>query len=204
MTFLALLVVTSLQANQNPFETKLPFKEGIVHYTISGSQTGTQTTYIKDHGKTRLIYRKSYDKIMHANNHHETLIMITPAWIYTLNIQTNEAIKEPNIQPLLKEEFDNLADYEQARILTKSTSLRLGFPCISMPMAGTITEFTKDGYLALFSKTTILGYSVRTKATKIEIKALDEEIFELPEHIKITEKETDFEEVTHILESLLY
>jgi hypothetical protein len=195
--------VTSLQANQNPFATELPFKEGIVHYTITGSQTGTQTTYIKDYGKQRLIYRKSYDRIMHEDNLHETLIMITPQWTYRLNLQTKIATKESNLQTLLKEEFEHLAEYEQAYILTKSKSLRLGFACIPLSIDGTIIEVTKDGYLPLFSKTDILGYSVRTQATKIEIKALDKKVIALPQDIKILEQEADFEEVTHILQSLL-
>ena len=194
--------MTSLQANQNPFNTKLPFKEGIIHYTITGSQKGSQTTYIKNYGKERLVYRKSYDKIMHANNHHETLIMITPAWTYRLNLLSKEATKTPTLQHLLSQEFESLANYEQEEILNHTSSLQLGFPCISLTISGTMTEFTKAGHLALFSKTTILGYSVRTKATKIEIKDVDKNVFDFPMNMKMVEQRADFAEVTRILESL--
>lgn len=203
MTLWTLLVVTSLQANQNPFHTKLPFKEGIIHYAITGSQTGSQITYIKDYGKKRLIYRKSYDKIMHADNLHETLIMITPEWTYSVNLHNKEAIKTSTLQHLLEEEFEGLTDKEQENILAHTSSIQLGFPCISLPISGTVTEFTKEGHLALFSKTNILGYSVQTRATKIEIKALDKNIFDLPKEMKVREQEADFGQVTHILESLI-
>ncbi len=54
--FLSLLIVllfaTSAFALDNPWDTKLPFKNAIIDYKVSGTLNGEKTIYVKDYGRT--------------------------------------------------------------------------------------------------------------------------------------------------------
>jgi hypothetical protein len=198
-----MLLVSNLHANENPFSSKLPFKEGIIHYTITGSKQGTQTTYIRNYGKERLIYKNSHSKIMHTAKQDEDIIMITPTWVYHINLLTKEATKEPNINAILIKEFNKLPQKRQAQILKREGKKLLNFSTLSYTLDGVKMTITKKGNLLLHSQSGILGYTVNTIATDIEIKDINASLFSLPKGIKIHEKRADTTQAKKIIEALI-
>ena len=190
-------------ANDNPFESKLPFKSAIIHYLISGNQQGTQITYIRDYGKERVIYQNIHSKIMHQNRDHDTLIMITPKWTYHINLLTKEATKEPSLNYLLTQKFNQLSPKEQAKILARKTETFLKLPVISLSISGVHQRISKEGNLVLSSQTGIMGYKVKTVATDINITDVNHSLFVLPKDLKIVSKKADEKKAQEIIQALL-
>lgn len=62
---------------------------------------------------------------------------------------------------------------------------------------------SKKGRLLLSSETGIMGYKVKTTASSIEIKDVNDSLFILPKDLKITLKEADELKATKILKALL-
>ena len=187
----------------NPFQTPLPFKEAIISYSISGNQKGTQTTYIKEYGKKRAIYRHSHAKIMHTNKYDDTLIMIDENWTYTINLKTKEAIKEPSLNKLLINEFNKLTKKEQDFIKKKKTKRILDFDCQTISIDGVLRYVTKKGNLLMRSRASIMGYNTQTIASSINIVDLNDTPFTLPKDLKIREKKADTAKAKKIIEALL-
>ncbi len=197
------MISSLLHAENNPFKSLLPFKEATVHYSITGSKKGTQTTYIKEFGKKRVIYKNSSSKIMHAKTANDSLIMIDENWTYHINLNTKEAIKEPSLNKLLIKKFKHLTKKEQDFISGKKGKKLLGLACQKESIAGVTSYISKKGHLLLSSETGIMGYKVKTLASSIEIKDINDSLFMLPKGLKITEKKADDKKATEIINALL-
>ena len=203
LIMIAVLNVSFLHASSNPFESKLPFKEGIVHYIITGSTQGTQTTYIQKYGQERLIYKNTHSKIMHQKKEQEALIMITPNWTYHINLLEKSATKEPSLNKLLIQKFNHLTAKQKQKIVDKKSKTILNLPVISYSVMGEQQAITKEGNLLLRSQTDIVGYKVKMMATDIEIKDVNNSLFIVPKDLKIVEKKADTRMADHIIAALL-
>ena len=197
------MIGTLLEASKNPFESTLPFKEATIHYSISGSKKGTQTTYIKDFGKKRVIYKNCNSKIMNASTSDDSLIMIDTKWTYHINLSTKVATKEPSLNNLLIKKFNILTEKEQNRILEKKGKTILGIPSQRESIDGVTYYVSKQGRLLLSSETGIMGYKVKTIADSIDKRDINDSIFILPKGLKIIEKEADDFKATQIIKALL-
>lgn len=89
--FTTLLFITTLTAN-------IDFKEGVINYTISGSENGIKTIFFRDYGREQLIYIKTKSKIMRNAHGLEKIIHITPTWIYERDLITNKSRKLHNLK----------------------------------------------------------------------------------------------------------
>ncbi|MCJ7601491.1 MAG: hypothetical protein MUO63_08300, partial [Desulfobulbaceae bacterium] len=54
---LSFALCTTASAEKNPWDIKLPFKEATIQYSITGSETGSETLSIRDYGKERSRHR---------------------------------------------------------------------------------------------------------------------------------------------------
>ncbi len=196
-----LLPLSILQAN--PFTTPLPFKEGIVHYRITGFDKGTETIYIKDFGKKRVIYKSINSKIMHHKEENETLIMIDEMWTYHINLTKKVATKEPSLNKLLIKKFNSLTKEEQDFIEAKKDKYILGMACHLCCVDGVCRYYTNEGHLMLQSQTDILGYQVSTSASSIQQRDINDSLFVLPAGLKIIKKEADETRADKIIQALL-
>jgi hypothetical protein len=91
MIFTSLLFFTTLTANTD-------LKEGVINYTISGSESGVKTIYFRDYGREQLIYIKTKSKIMRKTDGVEKIIHVTPSWIYEKDLIANKSIKLHNLK----------------------------------------------------------------------------------------------------------
>ncbi len=197
------MISSFLHAGENPFETLLPFKEATIHYSITGNKKGTQTTYIKEFGKQRVIYKNSNSKIMHAKKANDSLIMIDQEWTYHINLNTKEAIKEPSLNKLLIERFNKLTKKDQNFIREKKGKKILGLDCQEESIAGVTRYVSKKGHLLLRSETGIMGYKVKTLASSIDVNDVNSSLFILPKDLKIRERKADVAKVNEIINALL-
>ncbi len=91
--FISLLFITTLTANTD-------FKEGVINYTISGSESGIKTIYLRDYGNEQLIYIKTKSKLMRKDQLVEKIIHVTPTCVHERNLLTNKSIKLHNLKDL--------------------------------------------------------------------------------------------------------
>ena len=113
-----LFFLLSANAIDNPFLKKLPFEEEIIEYSLSGSQKGIKTLYIKDYGLQRVIYLKKKKNLMSKIDENEKYILKTKKWIYDIFPQKNLAIRTPNLRFLLYIRYKELTQKERERVKT--------------------------------------------------------------------------------------
>jgi len=186
------IFTSSLLADKNIFDRGFDFKEGIVHYKISGSESGSKTLYIKDYGKTKVIYTNKKSTFMRKDKSIDNMTYITPKWIYKIDLDKNTATKLPNLKYLLFKKFQDLSidEKKQVKINFKKqfkgkVEKIAGYECNYKFIDGKNICLEKNSDLVLKTETNILGFHTKSIATSIEKKALDEKIFTLSKNLKI-------------------
>ncbi|MCH9812969.1 MAG: hypothetical protein K0U47_03390 [Epsilonproteobacteria bacterium] len=187
----------------NIFDKEIPFKEGIVHYSVSGSEYGTKTLYIKEYGKRQVRYTNTKSKFMRQNSTTDRFTHITPKWIYEIDLESNSTTKLPNMKYLLQKRFAKLSKKEKKIVTKNLTDIKqnslqnlkgtlkphvteiLGFNCNLESIQGVNTYTAENSELVLKTETEILGFHTKMVATKIEKKAIGFDIFILPKNLKI-------------------
>ena len=83
---LVLLSTTPVFAKNDPWELKLPFEKAVIHYEISGSQTGTETLYIRDFGNERvkITKQKEYYQLTLGTSENEFLKKLQQQLYFTV------------------------------------------------------------------------------------------------------------------------
>ena len=201
-----LLSTQVLAQKENPWERKLPFKEAEISYQIIGTQTGSSTMYVKDYGKTSAIFRNTTTKIMGITNQENTLSVITPDWIYDIDLANKQGSKQINPEKYFIEEFNNLSAAEQKKITTnaenmgtatvdgmggeieKNATKVLGYNCDKVSMMGVIIYSISDTGLPLKTETNMMGMTFTEVATKIDKGSVPAAKFAIPADIRITEQ----------------
>lgn len=111
-----LIFATSAFALDNPWDTKLPFKNAIIDFKMSGSMNGNKTLYIKDYGQTRAEYSTATMKMFGMTQEQKEVIITTSDWVYTADLSENTGTKQSNIKKFLAQEFNNLSKSDQKKV----------------------------------------------------------------------------------------
>jgi hypothetical protein len=182
-----------LSANEiNPFQKDLDFKDGIVHYSVTGSINGSKTMYIKDYGKRRVIYTNTQNKFMRKNTDSDKIEYITSKWTYEIDLKKRTTTKLPNLNYLLFKKYNKLVK-KKRKIIEKNLNKKfkkdkiniLGYNCNITSINGILTYKATNKNLILKTQTSILGFNKTVLATKIEKKPIDTDIFTLPKNLEI-------------------
>ena len=100
--FLAFLMINSVADasffgdEPAPWEKRLPFDSATIEYRISGMQSGTRTTYVKEHGKYEASYERLSMHIMGMTQKIERIEITTPDWIYDIDLVERTGTKNVN------------------------------------------------------------------------------------------------------------
>lgn len=191
------LTILSIPLLSNPFVKKLPFKEAIIEYTLSGNQKGVKTLYIKDYGLSRVIYQDSNSKLMSKASKTSKLTIKTKKWIYKVSADKDEAIKIPNLSYLLYIAYKELPKAQQKQVeknlnllnftpiknlkfkIIKNFTKIQDIPC-DMLVSGTKKEcYGYDGSLLLKSTTKIMGFNKNEIVSNIFKTKVDSKLFDL-------------------------
>jgi len=161
---------------QNPFFKPLPFQEAIIEYSLSGSQKGFQTLYIKDFGKYRVYYKNQKQNFLNKNKKKEEYIIETPKWIYSLT-PNKTALRTPNLKYLLYIRYKELSKKDQQKVLQnlkminylpiQATKFKIAknfstinkIPCDLLLQKAKKECYGYNGSLLLKSKIKFLGYN---------------------------------------------
>ncbi len=203
---LAILLISPLAMAQdsNLWETKLPFKEATISYQITGTQTGSATTYVKDFGQTSAVYRNTTITVMGFTSKENTLVITTPDWIYDIDLNSKTGSKQVNPQKHFAAEFRSLSTAEQKQFtanaeklgmstvdgmggeIEKNTVKLLGYNCDKITMMGVTVYSISNSGLMLKSETDMMGMKFTEVATKIKEGATPASRFAVPAGIQVS------------------
>jgi hypothetical protein len=226
MFFFSLFISTTILASSNVFDKNIDFKEGVVHYRVSGSEIGTKTLYLKDYGRYKTIYTNTKSKFMRGQKTIRKITYITPKYNYEVDLKNNTATKLPNLKYLLQKKLLKLPSREREIVVKNFKKLKdrsilnlkglfypkakniLGYVCNRESIKGITTYTAKNSDLVLETKANILGFNSNSSATKIEKKQLDSKIFEISKKLtisptpqKVRELEKKAEEIISYLQN---
>ncbi len=200
---IVLLSTTALAKEINPWEQKLPFKEAIISYEITGTQTGSSTLYLKDYGKTSALFRNVTTKILMMKTQESTLNITTREWVYSIDLNEKTGMKQVNPEKYLIEEFNKLSAADQKKVaanveefgisfvagmdgqVKKNAKKILGYNCDKITMMGTTVYSISGIGLPLKTKSNMMGMKFKEKATEIKKTSVPADKFMVPAGVKI-------------------
>ncbi|MEN8211205.1 MAG: hypothetical protein ABFR31_05765 [Thermodesulfobacteriota bacterium] len=209
-----LFSATSAFAVDNPWDTKLPFKNVIIDSKISGTMNGEKTIYIKDYGKIRAEYSNISMKMMGMKQQQKEVIITTPDWVYTINQLENTGSKQANLKKFMIQEFNSLSKTEQKKVVKNAESQGIasiegmegtleenaaeimGYSCDKVTMAGTVVYIISKTDLVLKMNGNTMGVQMNQAATNIRKKSAPSSKFELPSNI-IFEHDKQADQMMH-------
>lgn len=205
VVYLALLTTLLLtpfsHAVENPWNTKLPFKEATITYEMAGSMRGAEKVYVKDHGAITASYRMEPSVMYEDAEIPSELTLTTPEWIYIVNLSANSGSKQLNPKIIIQEKFDSLSTAEQEKLVKNSEKLGitvigemtasieknagkvLGYDCDKVEAMG-ISAYTIAGTDFLVKVScSIMGIS--EEVVDIDVSGVDAAKFALPKGVEI-------------------
>jgi hypothetical protein len=205
-----LLSATSAFAVDNPWDTKLPFKNAIIDSEISGTMNGEKTLYIKDYGQTRAEYSKTSMKMFGMTQEQKEIIITTPDWVYTINLMEQTGTKQTNLKKIMVQEFNALSKNDQKKVvanaesqgvatiegmggaLQKNATKILGYNCDKVTMSGTILYTISGTDLALTMNSNTMGMKINQIATSVKKESGPASKFKPPSNINFEyDQQTD-------------
>jgi len=199
-TALALIMVLLLPllakaGDANPWERKLPFESATIQYILKGSEKGTETLYIRKHGKEMATYHASKTVMGIRRN---TVTIMTLDWLYNFDLEKKTGTKSVNPQKYMIEEYNKLSKAEQKQVMKNARNMGmsmtkgmngkiemnatkiLGIDCDKATVMGsTVYSIHKTG-IPLKSDTSIMGFSMKKEAVAIKKDPVDSKVFDFP------------------------
>jgi len=188
-------------AGTNPWEKKLPFESASIHYELSGIESGQEVLYIRDYGTQTARHRTTSMSVLGMRKENMTVEIITPDWFFTFDLQEGTGSKSVNPQKILIDEYNKLSDAEKETVeanaekmgtsalggmqgsVEKNAKEILGYSCDKAIIAGTIIYSIHDTPISLLSETKMMGVTIRSEATHIELGSVADAYFNLPQGI---------------------
>ena len=198
------LCTTVVFAGENPWDMKLPFKEATIQYSITGSETGSETLYIRDYGKEKASHRQSTSKMMFMTTQTDQIEITNPDWVYTIDLKEKTGTKVTNPVKFMIEEYNRLSarekDMVNKNVQEMGTSLMqgmqgsvqqnaekiLGYNCDLASVAGTTAYSIHGTDITLKSDASMMGMNFSTVATRITEGSVPGDVFAPPPGIRIT------------------
>ncbi|MCK5294520.1 MAG: hypothetical protein KAJ49_07710, partial [Arcobacteraceae bacterium] len=204
-----ILLSISLEANQTPWDQKLPHKNMTINYKLEGTMNGTKTLYIKDFGRVSAQYKEISYIMFDLKRVEKELTITTPKWVYDIDLIANKGTKQVNIKQYLKKEFNKLSLSNQTRIrnnlnslsfslseyadsvITKNEQTILGYKCEKLKRRGVTIYSIENLGLPLKHSSQMMGIKVVETATKITTNTIESSKFDIPNIKFITRSGTD-------------
>ncbi|OKY76734.1 MAG: hypothetical protein BM485_01295 [Desulfobulbaceae bacterium DB1] len=203
LLFVSFFFTCPAMAAQNPWEMKLPFQEATIDYTLTGSENGTETLYIRDYGKERARYRKTTTKVMFVTTDTNEAEITTPDWIYTIDLNAKSGTKTTNPVKFMVEEYNRLSSNEQQMVdknaeeigmsalqgmqgsVQQNAGEILGYNCDLVTVAGTTSYSIHGTDIPLKSDVNLMGMQFSSAATAINKGPVNGDVFTPPAGVAV-------------------
>ncbi len=206
--FLHLLIVsfilhTPAFAADNPWEQKLPFKNATIEYEVTGSANGSETFYTTQYGQLQATYRKTTQKVMFVTMNTDEIEIITPDWVYNIDMTEKTGTKTANPVKFMMEEYNNLSSKEKKMVRKNAEEMGtfvsggaqvqfqqnaekiLGYNCDLTTMSGSTVYLIHGTAVPLKSETNMMGMNFSSTATSIKTGSVSMDVFTPPKGIEI-------------------
>lgn len=195
----ALCFTFTVQAQENPWTKKLPFESGMVHYSISGIETGTETLYIRDYGTTTARYHNGKSTMMGVSVEMKSIEITEPDWIYNYDLVEMTGTKTVNPVKYMIQAFNDLsqADKEKAiknaqtmaagnqgMTVEANTTEMLGYSCDRISGMGTTILVIHDTNVPLKTQVDTMGMKMTTTALNVKTGDVPDKYFTHPDNIE--------------------
>lgn len=203
--FLTLLttffLISVAHAAENPWNSKLPFKEATITYEMTGSMRGAEKVYVRDYGATIAAYRTEPSSMYGGTKKTTELTLTTPKWMYTIDLSDNNGSKQINPKKIILNKFHSLSTADQEKLKVNSEKLGitvigemsgnveknaaklLGYDCDKVTAMG-ITAYTLAGTdFPMKVSSSIMGIS--EMVVKIDVRKVDDAKFIVPAGVNI-------------------
>ena len=188
-------------AGDTPWDVKLPFKEAVVTYELSGMESGQEKLYIKDYGKRTARHRTTSTTVLGITQTVDSVEIVTPEWIYNFDMQQETGTKSVNPQKLMIEHYRELSMEERKRVDTNAEKMAgalmgglqgsvkpdareiLGYSCDRVTAMGTTVYSIHNSGINLLSESNILGVQIKSTAVAIDTRGVEDSFFVFPDSI---------------------
>lgn len=191
---------------ENPWDRKLPFETAIIEYSLSGTQTGTATLYIKNYGKDRAKHTNAVTKMLFMKVQSNTVEFTTPDVLTNFDLKERTGVSTPNPLKKYREDFEKLTDSEKDTVNKNIKLLSekgldifaggsgekkegdfLGQKVDIVDMNGLVVWSLKGTDIPVKSSMSIMGMTTNVVATKISLDVdIPEDKFNAPAGITAT------------------
>lgn len=201
MFSVVLLMPSISTAEDTPWNMKLPFKEAVVTYEISGMESGQEKLYIKDYGRKTARHRTTSTTVLGITQTTNSVEIVTPEWIYTFDLQEGVGTKSLNPQQLMIEEYHKLSPEERVRVNENAEKMAgalmgglhgsvepdartiLGYSCDRITAMGTTVYSIKNSSISLLSESNIMGVTIQSTAVDVDTRPVSDSHFQSPDGI---------------------
>lgn len=198
-----LLPLSVLASERSPWETQLPFQEATIHYSISGMQSGNEIKYVRDYGNETATYHTTKTTMLGMTIVDETVEIMTPEWMYELDLGKKVGTKRVNPKKYMIEEYNKLSTDDQKRVrdnaaimgrvategfggkIQQNAEIILGYSCDRSEMMGTVVYSIHGTDISLRVATSMMGMTMNVEATSVDEGSVDSTFFKLPSDIKL-------------------
>ena len=193
---MVLLPLISVATDNNPFERKFPFEKATVQYTLSGTEKGTETLYIRNYGKETATYHKAVNTVMGRTIQTDTINITTPEWVYTFDLVKKTGKKSVNPMKYVVEEYNKLSSAEKDQVMKNAKEMGvtfgiqgkremtaekiLGYDCDRITLMGSTIYSIHEIGIPLKVDTAMMGISMQKVATEVNKGSVDAKYFEFP------------------------
>lgn len=176
-------------ANADGSLTKFyPFERATIKYALSGLQTGTQTSYIKEWGAVQTQLVDSNISMMGFERPFKSRIISTPEWVYNIDLVTNTGTRIANPMTSVFTSGENDPEVIAERMMASLGASKVGEDSYGgedctiweIPAASTRMCLRDDNVLA-YTRTNVMGQTMEINLVSFEAGDVDEEYFVIPD-----------------------
>ncbi len=205
---LSILPVLAM-AGENPWQKKLPFASATAHYTLSGSQEGTEDRYFRDFGRESATYRRATTVMMGMKIVSDTIEIQDGDWLYSYDLREKTGTRTTNPQKFMAEEYHKLTPAEKKQVeknagtmgtgfmkgmngkIEQNVTKILGYSCDRTSVMGSTIYLIHGTPIPLKTEMDMAGMKMASLATSFEEGKADARFFEKPAGIEAVYDQQD-------------
>lgn len=185
---LGMAVSYSSVSADNSLSRLYPFERATIKYALTGLQTGTQTTYVKEWGAVQAQHVDSRISMMGYERPFNSRIISTPEWVYTIDLVTNSGMRianpMKNVMASGERDPEEIAKQMMAAMggVKVGKDSHAGEACTIWEIKAASTKMClRDDNLLVYTRTDIMGQSMEINLVSLEKGRADDSNFIIPD-----------------------
>jgi len=199
---LLLFPASAPAGEESPWEARLPFESATIHYTISGTEDGSEILYIRKYGREVATYHTTKTSMLGIVIVNETVAIDNSDWLYHFDLTEKTGTKSVNPEKYMIEEYNKLSEEEQKLVVKNGEKMGVamaegfggavqqnveiihGYSCDRAEMMGTVAYSIHGSGIPLLVENNMMGLIMKIEATSIDVGEVADKYFQFPEGIE--------------------